>query len=91
MAAGYGLLGLSSGVRCGAFTDPEADPERSFTPFPDVCAADGFHGADQGCGTLKLLQGQEAQCVPHQNRHTVLAGSALHRTLEPPEGNCVRG
>ena len=71
-----GLSALFSPVGRGPLPNPQANAEGLSAPsgIPGLhrFTANDFAGADQPRGTLELLQGQQTQCVSHQDGDTGL-------------------
>ena len=83
------FIGIAGPVGRGAAAHPQADAERRLAPAIVAVAhgraADVLAGADQGRGSLELLERQQPQRVPHQHGHAVLAGSTFDGSLQSPQ------
>ncbi len=82
-----GFSGIFRPVGRGAHAHPQPNSEGFRAPAGGFLAADKLHGTNQGCGALKLLQGQQAQGVPHQHSHTGFTGVATHFSLQTAQGH----
>src|SRR5271157_208774 len=60
-------------VRRRAASNPEADGERLAPKAAACLSSEHFAGAEERRRPLKLLDGQQTECVPHENGDTAIA------------------
>ena len=97
VAAATGAFGLDPvrggvGAVGGDFAaHPQADAEGHCSPCLFVLAAEYLAGADEGGGALELLDGEQPQCVAHEDGHPGVSAERTDRALKAADGERVGG